>query len=499
MLTFDVPLDAVADTDLGARFRIGTVEAEVNSPTGFAMDGEVEDYLVRVKGLDYGDLPEPYATLDADDGARHARPPLPEVYLGELVDVDPDGQPEEGAGEEGAGGDDGDATGDDEDGVTEPAMLFQGEAASFEVQVVNETDGDVFLYGFIDWNADGDFDDAEEVQMETVSETGVVTLTYDVPLDATINTDLGARFRVGTVEDEVDQATGFAMDGEVEDYIVRVKGLDYGDLDSPVATEEGDDGPRHGVSEEPEVFFGSTVDVEPDGQPDPDAGETGAGDGADEDGIVEPAMLFAGEVAIFEATITNTSGNTAFIAGFVDFNDDGILDPTTEMVTTSLDGSGTVQLVFDVPLDAVINDDLAVRFRIGTVQSEIESPTGFAMDGEVEDYEVRVKGVDFGDLDDPYATLDEDDGPRHGVAEEPEIFLGSAPDPEVDGQPDPDAGETGAGDGTDEDGIVEPVMLFQGEEATFVATASNLTNEDAYLYAYADWNEDGAFDGPTKS
>ena len=84
--------------------------------------------------------------------------------------------------------------------------------------------------------------------------------------------------------------------------------------------------------------------------------------------FIEPAMLFAGEEAIFEATVTNTSGSTAFIAGFIDFNDDDILDEATEMVTASIDGSGTVQLVFDVPLDAVINDDLAVRFRIGTVQ-----------------------------------------------------------------------------------------------------------------------------------
>ena len=46
------------------------------------------------------------------------------------------------------------------------------------------------------------------------------------------------------------------------------------------------------------------------------------------------------------------------------------------------------------------------------------------MDGEVEDYYVRVKGVDFGDLDDPYETLDEDNGPRHGIPEEPEDLLG---------------------------------------------------------------------------
>jgi uncharacterized repeat protein (TIGR01451 family) len=497
-LTFDVPLGSVAYQPLGARFRIGTVEDEVKVPNGFAMDGEVEDYLVRVKGLDFGDLPDPYPTVDADNGARHAVAPIPEIYLGESVDVDDDGQPEDKAGEE-AGGDDGDAAnGDDEDGVTEPAMIFRGEKAVFNVQVVNNTDGPAHLYGFIDWNNNGTFDqptDINEIQsIEIAANTSEeVMLMYDVPLDAVINNDLGARFRIGSDEDQVDQATGFAMDGEVEDYVVSVKGLDFGDLPDGYPTTDNDNGARHGQPEDPQIFFGGEPDVEEDGQPDEDAGEVAGGDEADEDGIVEPAMLFRGEEARFKVNVTNNTGQTAFIYGFIDWNNNDVFDGGAEVASATIDGSGMTELVFQVPLDAAINTDLGARFRIGTVQDEVDDPTGFAMDGEVEDYLIRVKGLDFGDLED-YPTTDAEDGPRHGVSEDPTVFLGGQPDVEGDGQPDEDAGEIDGGDEGDEDGIVEPAMIFRGEKATFTATASNGSGTTAYLYAFADWNGDGDFD-----
>jgi hypothetical protein len=272
-LTFQVPDDAVISSLLGARFRIGSIEQEVNTPGGLAMDGEVEDYVIRVKGLDYGDLPDEgkgtgmdnYETLDANEGARHAIPQDPIVYLGETVDVDDDGQPVIGAGEV-AGGDDGDALdGDDEDGVTKPIMFSRGETATFKVQVVNKgAPAKVWLFGYVDWNKDGDFKDAEEKQSLEVTQTDEYMLTFNVPNNAVIGEFLGARFRVGSVQDEVDQATGFAMDGEVEDYVIMVEGLDYGDLPDPVVgtgsgnyrTLDRDNGARHAVASSPKLYIG---------------------------------------------------------------------------------------------------------------------------------------------------------------------------------------------------------------------------------------------------
>ncbi|MBK9490234.1 MAG: hypothetical protein IPO07_16760 [Haliscomenobacter sp.] len=166
-LIFDVPLNAVTNIDLGARFRVGTVQDQVDQATGFAMDGEVEDYLVQVKGLDYGDLPDffagvstgDYQTNYANNGPRHGVPATPQLFLGAVIDVDADGQPDLGAGEDGTGGDDndGDATGDDEDGVVGPPMIFRGEEASFAVtlNLTNLTGTTAYVYGYIDWNGNG--------------------------------------------------------------------------------------------------------------------------------------------------------------------------------------------------------------------------------------------------------------------------------------------------------------------------------------------------------
>ncbi|MBK9490236.1 MAG: hypothetical protein IPO07_16770 [Haliscomenobacter sp.] len=474
------------------------------------MDGEVEDYLVRVKGLDYGDLADTqpgvstgdYQTLEANNGPRHAVAETPAIYLGASVDVDVDGQPDLGAGEDGTNGDDNDTDGDDENGVTKPVMIFQGETAVFEVNVT--TNCIQLVYGYIDWNNDGKFDGLGEIQSATtIPVNRSVTLTFPVPLNAVAGVPLGARFRVGSVDAQVNTPLGFAMDGEVEDYLVAVKALDYGDLPAPYLTTEVQDGPRHAVAPTPELYLGTVVDIDPDGQPDADAGETDGGDdgdstgGDDEDGVIEPAMIFRGETAAFQVAVVNKTANTAYVYGYVDWNDNGVFDAGNgeiQFSTVAANTSATVTLTFNVPLgaSAVINNDLGARFRVGTVQDEVDQATGFAMNGEVEDYLVRVKGLDFGDLPTPpYATQDGVDGPRHGVSEDPKVYLGTKPDVELDGQPDPNAGETGNGDGADENGVVEPAMLFQGEEAKF--TVNVVTNTTAYLYGYIDWNKDGEF------
>ena len=188
-------------------------------------------------------------------------------------------------------------------------------------------------------------------------------------------------------------------------------------------------------------------DPETDGQPDPDAGETGNGDGTDEDGIVEPVMLFQGEEAIFTATATNETDEDAYLYAFADWNADGAFDGPNEVVSVTIPANttaGSFPLTFDVPIDATINTDLGVRFRIGSIEEEVNDPTGFAMDGEVEDYEVRVKGLDYGDLPDltagvdvgEYETIFDNDGARHGVEEMPEVFFGESVDTDEDGQPD---------------------------------------------------------------
>jgi hypothetical protein len=85
-----VPADALANESAVARFRFSS--AGGLAPTGLARDGEVEDHVVAVRGLDFGDAPAPYPTLRANNGARHVLVPNG-PYLGTCGDPERDGQP----------------------------------------------------------------------------------------------------------------------------------------------------------------------------------------------------------------------------------------------------------------------------------------------------------------------------------------------------------------------------------------------------------------------
>jgi len=85
---------------------------------------------------------------------------------------------------------------------------------------------DATLYGFIDWNGDGDFDDTGEATSVAVPDgtVGVVSLNFNVPANALVGTNLGARFRLTTdiLALNNNGAAGQANNGEVEDYIITV-------------------------------------------------------------------------------------------------------------------------------------------------------------------------------------------------------------------------------------------------------------------------------------
>lgn len=452
---------------------------------------------VTIYGVDYGDLPSQYAVTLSENGGRHCVPPAPTIYMGGVPDTETDGIEDDDAGEI-AGGD-----GADEDGLTKPNMLFRGEEATFEIEVV--TGSTVYIYGFIDWNNDGAFTGPGEVENTTASGSGPVNLTFEVPQNAAVGVNLGARFRIGSVEDEVDQATGLASDGEVEDYVVQVKDLDFGDLpDAGIAdtpdynTDYQDDGPRHGLSPTPLVFFGDGVEQDDDGQASTDAD----GD-AEEDDVTLPTMLFRGENATFSMNVTNNSDSTAKVVAYVDWDGDGDFDEMNEMGSSTpiaaMSTDEAVSITMAVPQNAVVNSPVGARFRVSTDTSAImASPDGFAMDGEVEDYLVSIKGVDYGDAPDPdYPTTAASDGARHGVPGTPSLFLGSTVDIEEDGQPQGTAnGDDNNND--DEDGVVfedlsgNMQMIVACETTTIVVTAS----APGLLNAWLDYNGNGSWTDP---
>jgi ELWxxDGT repeat protein len=222
----------VSDGSTGGTQQVQDIRpgAASSAPEGFTRVGDflvfaandgatgVEPWAVTVDELfrfDFGDAPSPYPTLLEDDGARHA----PEgVMLGASRDIEPDGQPDVAAA-----GDDNDATGDDEDGVTFDTDLVAGSTATITVTA----SGAAMLSAWVDFNADGDWDDANEriFSGEAVG-AGANSLTFPVPDEANIGTSFG-RFRLSS--SGVSGTTGAVNNGEVEDYQVTIAADDDGD------------------------------------------------------------------------------------------------------------------------------------------------------------------------------------------------------------------------------------------------------------------------------
>jgi hypothetical protein len=162
-----------------------------------------------------------------------------------------------------------------------------------------------------------------------------------------------------------------------------VERSDLGDAPDSYATLRASNGPRHLVGS---LLLGEAVDAEVDGQPGPGA----EGDGADDDGVLLITGLVADPFAATTASIRVTASRRAKLDAWIDFDRDGVFDPTAEHLGggTSLDVfDGVTILPFTIPSTAVPGPTFA-RFRVSSA-GDLD-PTGEAADGEVEDYAVTL-------------------------------------------------------------------------------------------------------------
>ena len=166
--------------------------------------------------LDWGDAPDgPYPTLASSDGASHG---VSALWLGDLVDAEPDGQP------------DATATGDDladsadEDGIGLLWPLHPGAPSAVTV----DSTGHGLLNAWIDFNGDGDWDDSgEQVAADLALSAGVNHLSFPAPSIPVADSTF-ARFRYTSLSSGGTlTATGSAADGEVEDH--RIFGALFAD------------------------------------------------------------------------------------------------------------------------------------------------------------------------------------------------------------------------------------------------------------------------------
>ncbi|MEI2728792.1 MAG: GEVED domain-containing protein [Candidatus Nanopelagicales bacterium] len=344
--------------------------------------------------IDMGDLPSIYPSLAISNGPSHIL--VAGLRLGSLEDIDTNGSPDSLA----TGDDELPVPGvsDDEDGID--FGTFQPGMPAVVTVTVQSNNASAVVYGFIDFNGDGDFSDVGERQQIATPSTGSYLLTFTVPTTATLFSPIGARFRLSS-DSAAAQPTGAAINGEVEDYLIAVNTpLDFGDLPDPADgsgvldynTRLYDGGANHPMI--PGLQMGAAIDAEEEGQPN----SLAAGDdisptvGTDDEDGVTFTEFNPGAQAALTVTAINTTGLAAILYAFVDFNNNGYLTDTGELLTVTVPGSTNVLtpfvLTYTVPTTATTYTPLGARFRLST--DSAMGPNGLATNGEVEDYLVQV-------------------------------------------------------------------------------------------------------------
>ncbi len=170
-----------------------------------------------------------------------------------------------------------------------------------------------------------------------------------------------------------------------------------------------DNGPTHTILAG--LHIGASVDAD-DGMlqnATANADDTSGTD--DEDGLSDPTAdltIAVGSQPTVDVTVTNMTGSTATMFGWIDYDSDGIFDSATERAQAAVAAgtdSGTVTLTFPTVPTAFLGTTYA-RFRLSTDVAAADA-TGAASDGEVEDYVVtlvssysaEIHGAKWNDLD----------------------------------------------------------------------------------------------------
>jgi len=469
--TFPVPATAKPGITF-ARFYI--IDTGPTPASGLPY-GEVEDYEIwigaREENYDWGDAPDPtYPTLMASNGAVHVI--KKGLHMGLTIDAEKDGQPKPDA--------DGDDLNnlDDEDGVSF-SVLTPGHTGNITI-TASDTGA---VNAWIDFDGDGSWSGSgEQILIATRVYPGSNTFSFMVPAAANQGPAY-ARIRFSSQRQL--SYWGWAPDGEVEDYVVKIgegEGeYDWGDLPAPYKTLRKDNGPYHLI--DPGVRIGSLVDAEQDGLPEINALGDDNNNTDDEEGVL----------------ITTLSNTTLIIKipsylggeiyAWVDLNQDGDL---TNDISAGAGGGGGGGFSLSVwNPGGYTPGKYYARIRAYKNWNPSPSPVGYGGPGEVEDhaFEFRIEDVayDYGDAPAPYPTklTPTSDGWRHPI--KLGVHLGSAIDAEPDGQPDADAQGDDLHGVNDEDGVVTASPLVPGITTFLQVSAST----KGFLNAWIDYNQDG--------
>ena len=158
--------------------------------------------------------------------------------------------------------------------------------------------------------------------------------------------------------------------------------VDYGDAPDSYGTYLKDNGARHGLLADPDLFLGSQVDGESDGKPMPQSDdESDRND--DEDGVQFATTLQSGQ----QAVVMVEASKAGILSAWIDHNQNGVFDDNEQVITDKTVVAGKHPVYITIPSDARAGSTWA-RFRLSS--SIGMTPTGGVSDGEVEDYNVNI-------------------------------------------------------------------------------------------------------------
>gem|GEM_PF-695905 len=462
-----IPATTLTGVPLGARVMLTSTSSPGTS--GSVGTGEIEDYVVTITAptTDFGDFS---SFADASQGVS------PSLRMGASVDAE-----YVSSRNSTATGDD--ITGsDDEDGVTLPPMIA-GQARSIPVVASNSSGAMGYLNAWIDFNNDGALAAGEQiatnVNVPDGSDDSTFNINFTVPSSAVTGTNLGARFRLSAPTSPGPTGANAAI-GEVEDYVVNITAptLDFSDFsrfDHAASTANS------------KLRLGTLVDAEPDATTNAAATGDDTTGSDDEDGVTIPTLT-AGLASTITAKVTNSSGSSAYLNAWIDYNNNGALTDSGEQIATNTlivtgTSNSTRNVTFTVPTNAAAGTPVGVRVRLTSVATP--GPTGTAGTGEVEDYVVNIVGPtsDYGDW--------------NGIADASNTVvasmrLGALIDTEFSSTKNATATGDDITNLADEDGVALPAMTAGGTYSIPV-TVTNTSGSATFLNAWADFNNNGSF------
>ena len=201
--------------------------------------------------LDEGDAPESYgkavhtiATVDGVTGAKVNQPYLGNVSpdMDENTTLDWFGDDKATTADEGIN----QLLPDELKRTTnEMIKMDRTRPGNYKMSVQAHLDGasEAHIYGWVDFNQNGKFDEDERSNLATITQDGTVELTFansKTYVDPSVN-ELGARVRIAKKATEIENPTGMAFSGEVEDFKTQIthppKG-EFKETSGPQATKQ---------------------------------------------------------------------------------------------------------------------------------------------------------------------------------------------------------------------------------------------------------------------